>query len=57
MQQGYMTPPHLNLAMSSLGAEDTTKNKIQKYKTKKTKQDTNIYKLTHITKTQPHPIN
>ena len=53
-----MTPPHLNLTMSSLGAEGTQpRTKIQKHKTKKIKQDTKIDKLTLITKTQPHPIN
>jgi len=44
--------------MSSLGAEETQSGaKIQKHETKKTKQDTNIYKRTHKTKTQAHPIN
>jgi len=31
--------------------------KYKKHKIKKTKQDTNIYELTHKSKTQCHPIN
>jgi len=52
VQKGYITPPHLNLTMSSFGAEETQPGtKIETQKTKRTKQDTNIYKLTHKTKT------
>jgi len=32
-------------------------NQEQKYKRKKTKQDTNMCELTHKSKTQSHPIN
>ena len=44
--------------MSSLEAKKPQpRTKIQKYKIKKTKQDTNTYEQTHKSKTQPHPIN
>jgi len=44
----YDFPPHLNLTMCSLRAEETQlRTKLKKYKIKKTKQDRNIYELTH----------
>ena len=57
-KRGHDSSPHLNLIVSTLGAEEPQpRTKTQKYKTKKTKQDTTIYELTHKSKTQPHPIN
>jgi len=57
LQKGYMNP-YLNLTMSLLGAKETQPGlKVPKHKIKKTKHDTNIYKLTHKTKKQPQQIN
>jgi len=51
-------PLHLNLTMSSLGAEEPQpRTKTQRYKIKKTKPNTNIYEPTHKSKIQPHPLN
>jgi len=44
--------------MTSLGADEPQpRTKTQKYKTKKTKQDTNICELPHKSKTQPCATN
>jgi len=53
-----MTPPLLNLTMFSLRAKvSQPTTKTQKYKIKNTKQDTNIYKLTHKSKIPPQSSN
>ena len=44
----YDSPPHLNLTVSLLEAEEIQPGtKMPKHKTKQTKQCTNIYKVTH----------
>jgi len=56
MQKGYMTPLPTPKSHNVLIASQED-NQEQKYKIKKTKQDKNLYELTHKSKTQPHPIN